>query len=418
MLEKAVIQEGYKKTFNKGSFLSAKIYSDIRGNNCKCGGKFSEKETIKGYEVPVCGTCKENPTLFRINAKIIDANGVKKVISIRHNQSNERLVDVIDVMSCLKRIKEEIEEGVFDIRRYDSKQSKESFLFKNFTESYINHHENRLKRNEITIEGIRDKKFLINKYINPFFGKMYINKVNPIKIDDFKDSFTEKFRTRDKALAELRTILRFAHKKEMINSVPHFEIIPRSKQRKEVATIEEVKKVLPHVNEYYQDAFKILAIYPIRPSELRCLRWVDVDFKESTITIQRHMSGSEEIKGRKSLKDGHDKSIIVYPLTSDAILILKSKPHAINKDLLIFPSKAGHNKVMSKNALPENWNKACDKAGVKRFHSYEIKHARITEITELSGGNMVEVMAASGHTNINTVMRYSKGKAKLDKIFH
>ncbi len=48
-------------------------------------------------------------------------------------------------------------QGVFDVRRYDSKASKDSFLFENFIKGYKKECENKLKRGELSPAGLRKK---------------------------------------------------------------------------------------------------------------------------------------------------------------------------------------------------------------------------------------------------------------------
>lgn len=413
-MNKAVIS---RSNLNKGNFLGANIYSDIRGNKCDCGGKFTKYEDIKGYKLPICNSCKSNPPRYRIHAKIENEDDVKSVVTIRYSQDGDRLEDPIDVLTCLRRIRQELKEETFDFRRYDSKANKESFLFKNFIKKYLSHNERKLKRNEISFNGLRDKKSLIKNHLLPYFKDIDINKITSARLNHFRDSFVSKLRTRDKALSELKTILNYANKVEMLDKMPHFERIERSKKRKKIPDIQTVKRVINHVDDYYKDCFKLLAIYPIRPCEIRCLRWKDVNLFNNTITIQRHMSGRIEQDGRKSLNLEHEKGKMVYPLIDEAKEIFLNLTRVLDQELLIFPSKISQTKIMSHSALPEAWNRACDKAGVERFHSYEIKHARITEISEMSNGNMMEVMEATGHTNLNTVMRYAKNNTDLSKIF-
>lgn len=424
-MSKMAVSRKHFKQFNIGDFLSAKIYSDLKSNFCSCGGQFIGKETWKGLELPCCDSdhCDNNPSLFRINARISDENGAKRTITIRHSQDGERLTDPIEVITTLKRIKQEINEGNFDCRKYDSATSKDSFLFENVLFKYFAYYDKRLKlkgKDGISPGALRKKKTLAKLHLKPYFTGIDVNSISSVKIKIFKDSWTDRLPTRNHSLAELKRILNWCCEYELIKSVPKFDPIPKTKQRNNVASIATVREVLPFVeDEYYLKIFKLLGIYPIRPCEVRCLRWKDINIRKKTITIQRHLSDGVELDGRKSIDIDNEngKGKISYPLTDEAINIIKSLQRSIDKNNLLFPSKRDIFKFISHSVLPFHWSKACKAAKVTYFEPYEIKHARASEISENNNGNVKITMDALGHTNINTTMRYIKSDSSFTEIF-
>jgi integrase len=361
--------------------------------------------------------CGKNPNKYRVIAFLENINGLKKRVPIRYDQDGNRLEDVIDVLTTLKRIKQELAEGSFDVRKYDSKSARESFIFKNFSKKYLEYCAGKLKRKELTPSSLRRKKGLIDKYLTPYFSNISIDKITSPMIKQFKNGFIDKLRTRDLALSELKTMLNHALEYGLIQKLPVFEKIPKSKRRKNILTIEEALEIISFVdNNIYKACFSLMSIYPIRPSEVRALKWKDIDFKKNTITIQRHVSDNHIIEGRKSLSVEHDKSSITYPLTSESIIILNSVPRSINEDVLIFLGKQGG--VISQNTLPRAWRKACANAKKEYVQPYEIKHARLSEIAEHTKGDIVKMMAASGHTNANVLLdRYIRNRTDLKEIF-
>lgn len=417
MSRKAAIRSRFTQTFNKGDFLSANIYSDVRGNNCSCGGKFSARETFKGYEIPCCNKCGENPTLFRISAKILDINNQPKRIEIRHDIEGERLRDAIDCLGVLKQVRREIKDGVFDVRRYDSKISKESFLFENFIEGYKKEYDNKLKRGEISPAGLRKKLSLIRIHIQPYFTGVDINNISAPMIKKFKSSFTEKLRTRDQALSELKTILNYAYEYELIQRMPRFEKIPKAKVKETVLSFEQAAEVVQSMeDQFYKDAFSILLIYPIRPGELRALQWGDIDFKQKTITIQRHISDREVLPGRKSQPLESPKGRMTFPLTPEALEIFTRWRESLVDSHFIFHGRKGFDRFMSPTTLPRIWNKTRKKLGLGYTEAYEMRHAVGTKIYK----ETKDIYAASqllGHTNINTTTRYAQATSSGEDYY-
>ena len=265
------------------------------------------------------------------------------------------------------------------------------------------------------------KKTLISLYLTPYFKGVDINHIDRIKIKKFKDSWADKIPTRNQSLGELKRILNYALEYDYIKVVPKFDRIPKSRERQKVASIATIREVLPYVfDEYYSRMFHLLEIYPIRPCELRCLRWKDIDIKKRKLTVQRHLSDGIELDGRKSIAADNEngKGKITYPITDSALLVISGLTRSINKNDLLFSSKRGIQKFISHTVLPNHWRAACKLAKVPYFEPYEIKHARAFEISENNNGNIKETMDALGHTNINTTMRYIKGETNLSNIFN
>jgi hypothetical protein len=134
-----------------GDWLSAKIYSDSKTGCAKCKQNEWKSEPIrglKGYDAPVCSKCGSDPELYVIVATVKDENGLKKRIKLRHNQKGKRLKNYVEVTKTLQDVLEELDNETFDVRRYESLESRESYIFENIIEEYLAHHERRLKRGE------------------------------------------------------------------------------------------------------------------------------------------------------------------------------------------------------------------------------------------------------------------------------
>jgi integrase len=412
MSRKLIEQLRYTKTFNQGFWLSAKIYSDQRGN-CPCGGKFSARQVFKNIEYPVCGKCGEYPKLFRIRAKVVDTAMQEKYVDIRHHNA-ERLKDIVDVFTCLKQVKAELDNGTFDLRKYDSQESREYFLFENYSAAYIEYHENRLKRGEISPAGLSSKQKYVRVLLKHFTGKDIFT-IHIGEVERFKNSFTDRFRTRDLALGELKSILHHAHKFDKLPTVPKFDLIPASKKRKEVVSLEDALKIINAVeDERYKIMLKLLTVYPVRPCELRALQWRDIDYFGNTVKFERHFSEDVLLDGRKSLAAG--ELDLEFPLTEWFREFLLCLPRPLKKDQFILPGKV--QEFVSENCLQRAWRKARNKLRMPPYQLYEMRHARLSQIAEQSNGNIQKVMKASGHTNPKTLMeRYVRDTSDLREFF-
>jgi integrase len=407
----------------KGFIVAARIYADTSGNKCQCGGVFSARvphPDDKSVLVPRCDKCNEYPPLFHIDADALDINGGKIRVKIRNDQNNTRLDKISKVMFTLERIQQEIMEGTFDVRKYDSKASRERYRFDNYIAEYLAYQEVKLSIGKLSPKGLRDKIGLINRELMPFFKNVEINRINNPMISRFKDTYKDKFRTRDLALGELKAILNQAVKDEMINTCPKFDPIPRSRTRKEVISMDLAKQTIALMHkEMYRDMYTLLTIYPMRPCELRALKWENIDFVKDEFTITHHFSDEVRIAGRKSIKEDEDKGRITYPMNAEARIIFnKYRPQTLVsmnwKEQYVFIGRFGNH--ISGETLADAWRNARKKLG-HSFEAYECRHATTSELYNKLNGDLVKLKNVSGHTNVSTLERYVRSKTDMRDLF-
>lgn len=406
--------------------MAVRIYADMPSNQCGCSGKFTKRVPHSDDEsliVPRCDKCNQYPEKFLIDADTVDINGAPKREKIRYTQNGDKLDKIGRVTYTLERVVEEIKDGTFDIRKYASKNSRENFIFRNFIKSYLEHQSLRLKDNQITPKGLKDKTGLINREILPFFGDVDIIKINGPMIRRFKASFLgkDKDRTRDLALGELKTILKEACRDGILTVVPEFEKIDRSKPRKDVISLELAIRTISLMHkQMYRDMYALMTIYPIRPCEVRALKWKNIDFEKDEFTITHHFSDEILIKGRKSIKDG-EMATMTYPMTNEVREIFRKyredlRVTPINwKDSYIFIGRFGNH--ISDETLRDSWVNARKKAG-HTYQAYECRHAITSEIYIRSGGDLIATSKASGHTTTAMVSsRYVRVAVDKKKLY-
>ena len=392
---------------NIGDWLSAKIYSDSKDGCIKCKCKEWKHEAIrglKGYDAPVCAKCGEDPALYVIVATVKDENGLRKRIKLRHNQKGKRLKNYVDVTKTLQDILEEIDNETFDVRRYESLESRESYMFENIIDEYLAHHERRLKRGELSPAGMKDKKTLIKNHLK-FFNGSDIATINDRRIREFYNSYTDSLRMRDKATAELKTILYFcADEVQKIAKTPRFPELSAAKMVSPDRFLSEEKQALvisKIENPIYQAAIKTLAIYALRPCEVRSLKWKDVKINEGVFYIQSHISLNEEIAGRKSQADETHE----LPIEEDFLEILRRIPRSINENDYIFKGKNGG--AIGGNVLTRAWNDACKLARIKGVTLYQgTKHSTLSNLGKTASDS--QLIKLTGHTNVRIIRRYSR----------
>jgi integrase len=409
--------------FCKGLILSARIYADTTGNKCQCGGVFSkriEHSDHIGLMVPKCSLCNQYPPLFHIDAYALDPNGNKIRVKIRNDQNNNRLENISQVIFTLQTIQREVSEGEFDVTRYVSKDARESFRFKNYVAEYLKTQERRLLKGEITPKALRDKKSLIRNHLEPNFGKYDLIKITSQVISKYIEDLPERQRVHDLAIGELRTIMRQAKKDGKIKQAPEFDKIPKAQKRHDIITMELIEKTIEAIpQKIYRDMLTLMTIYPLRPSEVRALRWKDFSSTGKTMLYVRgHFSDEVWIDGRKSISEG-DKAIMKYDRSERAMALLSYYRASAVRSMdperdWIF--KGIHDTHVQDEALADAWRAARKIVG-HTHHLYEIRHRCLTEFGKRVGGDIVKMTAFSGHKNANTLLeRYIRDDSDLSQF--
>lgn len=406
----------------KGSILSARIYADTTGNKCSCGGAFTkrvEHSDHPGLMVPKCDGCNKYPPLFHIDADAKDANDGPLRVKIRNDQNNNRLANISQVIYTLQTIQTEITEGTFDVTRYVSKDARESFRFKNYVKEYLSKQEKRLLKGELTPKALRDKKSLISNHLEPAFGNKDLIKITRQMVALYLEELPERKRVHDLAIGELKTIMNQAEKDGKIKVAPKFDKIPKAKKRTEIISTELLLQTIEAVEiKLYKDMLTLMSIYPFRPSEIRALRWKDLDFNNNKIIVRGHFSDEVYIKGRKSISEG-DKASVKYDLIERARKIFNEYRASAIRQLdtetdWVFKGINGTH--VQDEALSDAWRTARKKVGHTR-QMYEIRHRCLTDFGKRVKGDIIKMRSFSGHTNATTLLeRYIRDESDLSEF--
>jgi integrase len=407
--------------FCKGTIVAARVYADVKGGKCPCGGAFSKRVPHPRESfliLPVCASCNEPPSFYAIDIDAKDENGDTLHFRIRHTKDAERLDSDSSVVYILKVIQREILDGSFNVHHYASAKSKDSLIFKNYVLKYLAHQERRLLRKEISPKGLHDKKGLINRELLPFFGRMEIFRINENVIREFKDLYVDKLRTRDLALGELKALLNQAERDGM-GKAPKFDPIPRSKKRDDTITKELALKTIEAMpKQIYRDFYTLLLIYPIRPGELRALKWSEVNLAKGEFTVCWHFSNEIRTEGRKSIKKDKKEGSITFPISPEAreIFLRQRSAAIVSLNEYVFLSRFG--RFLSEATVWEAWNLARKRLDPPHeFAPYECRHASASELYKKLNGDLIRMKEVIGMTNTATLERYVTDRSDNRGLF-
>ncbi|MCM1168094.1 MAG: site-specific integrase [Ruminococcus sp.] len=264
---------------------------------------------------------------------------------------------------------------------------------------------------DVTLEGLSDTM------LNKVFNEMAQN----IRQSTLNKSFNFVKRT-----------LKYAFKKKYI-SENIADLLDKSKsqlqpEEREPYTDEEIEMILgaakPNTRLY---AFISIALYTgMRPSEIRVLRWSDIDWDSGTIHVngaaKRKYDDLEHSTYTEYVGDTKSKSgIRVIALAESAAAALRawrtaSEQDSVGKDseFVFFDEDGG---FMKEEAFTSMWGRFIKSHGWKgkKYFVYRFRHTFCTRLL-LSGCTPQMVQALMGDSTLNVIMRIYNGIKSKDVI--
>lgn len=405
-----------KSKLNIGSWVAAKIYSDVKGNACTCGGKFAFYQEIKRRNkdsifYPVCTECKEPPARFRIRAKLADERGEQRSVFVRKTIGGRYIDEVETLLDVFKRVEEDEMLGKFRHTEYDKKTVKEKDLFKNVVTEYL---KIQAQRTDLSPYSL-DSKRKYSKILVSYFGENSIHDIEGFHVEDFK--LTQKsYSNQAMCLGTMKTILRWANERYKLARVIEFEV-PSSKKRKVVPDLKVTsEQILPAIeNEVHREAIRMLEHYGLRPSEVRAIQYEQIDLLKDRIVIDRHFSKTTLLMGRKSANEGEDTGTLDRPLSPELKAFIKTRPWPINQPKkFLFTNSVG--KPLGVKDLSQTWRETLKKLKLPHIEMYGLRGARITKVILEKG--LKKGRDFAGHTDIKTTMKnYDHSDRNVDDCF-
>lgn len=376
----------------RGFYMGGIISPDQRA--CKCGGKFVKKE-FRGANYFSCDKCDKDPAFFRVRRYLPGPFGEKgKTVEIRYDSNGKRLTSIQAAHATMEYIDGLVSNNKFDPAEFMIKEANNMLIFENFiNKKYIPHYETRLKTGEYKPSSMQAKKQYLRNFLLPMLKGKNIREIKGGFIKEFNDKIEASPRMRDLVLQELKTILNYARSIDMVEFVPPFPQAKRAKLKdpEKFLTKDQQLEVLDHVdNEKYKTMLSILCYFPLRPSEIRALKWCDLDFKTGFLLIRRHVTiRSVVIDGRKSTEDLHS-----LPITPEFLKLIEHLPRPIQQDEYIFKGEVGE--ITSEHCLSRAWKKAMALTKLPYVDMYRgTKSSRMSQMLR-AGASITDIAALAG----------------------
>ncbi len=150
-----------------------------------------------------------------------------------------------------------------------------------------------------------------------------------------------------------------------------------------------------------QDAgiVRVAAYAGLRQGELLALRWRDVDFAGSALTIARAMSAGVE----SSTKSGRVRRVPLADQAAAALDRMSRREHFTTPDDLVFCNVLG--RPLDDSALRRRYRRAQTAAGVQPLRFHDLRHT-FGSLLAMRGVDVVTIQKAMGHSTLATTSRY------------
>lgn len=168
---------------------------------------------------------------------------------------------------------------------------------------------------------IRDYRLHYRNEVEPRFGNLKIDRLTRGLVQQTVDELTKDRATSSvrNALTPLRLIMRFARRRDLIKSDPFQDVHWPAKDEVplRIPSISEANTILTNLSGRDRAVFATALLAGLRLGELRALRWRNIDFDRSVISVEK---GWDREEGEIFVKsDFGDRSVPLAPHLSEIL---------------------------------------------------------------------------------------------------
>lgn len=269
-----------------------------------------------------------------------------------------------------------------------------SYTFKEIALQWLEIYvKNNNKPSEYKIKG-----YVLNSTIIPYFSEKYINEIKTFQVEQFKFFLIQKRnfspKTVNNYLSILSSCIKFAKELEIIKDIPKTNYLKVPPQKYDYLTEEEVNQLLQYAEGKWYDMILLAVRTGLRFGELIALKWEDINFKKSLITVNRSIV--RDIEGSPK-----NNKIRIIPLTLSVKNMLDEKNtncKYVFHDYNHFPLKYNH--------CLRKLHKICKMAGLRKISWHKLRHSFASHLAERRN-SIIAIKELLGHSDIKTTMRYA-----------
>jgi integrase len=242
----------------------------------------------------------------------------------------------------------------------------------------------------------------IDTLLAPRFGALPLegidgNAVTMLDVELVADELAPS--TRAKVQTVIRSVLRASVRAGLLKAMPALQPLPKvGRKVPHPMRREDFEAILRSSNVEGRLAFELAALAGLRASEVRGLRWSDVDLRVGTITVRRGLTLGVEV----TPKSHHQRAIPIGPRLRATLACAA-------------PKKASPWATVALTALGKPWGefglnqafgRAMERAKLSGWSFHDLRHFFVTELFR-NGASAAAIQQLAGHADLATTQRYA-----------
>ena len=242
----------------------------------------------------------------------------------------------------------------------------------------------------------------LDSLLLPRFGERKLDEVDgkalaeldaELAVDELKPS------TRANIHCVYRSVLRCAVDAGFLPALPRFPPLPKvGRQIVRPMRTEHVEQLLAACSPSARLALSLMAFAGLRPSEVRGLRWCDVDLKSGVLAVRRGLIVGEET----TPKSHHHRAVpLSNPLRTALELPAKAKASPWEPVAL-----TAQGQPWGDFGLHQAFGRAQKRAGLQGWSPKSLRHYFVTELFG-RGASAPVIQKLVGHSDLATTQRYA-----------
>lgn len=266
-------------------------------------------------------------------------------------------------------------------------QRRKELLFKDMVKLYLEDHAKPNKRSYL------DDACRARKLVNVFGGKA-LSEITTQDIERFKARQVVSHSTVNRSLALIKTIFNKAIQwgKAKNNPARGVKLFKENSQRIRFLSDEEEARLKAVFPPEHWPLVELAIHTGMRRGEMFNLRWIDINFQTSIITIPIPLSKNKEVRH--------------ITMNDKVVEILRGLPGRMKGEWVLPKPWCADNPMSGRTFVRGVFNPAVRKAGIDNLHWHDLRHTFASRLV-MKGVDLRTVQELLGHKTITMTLRYS-----------
>jgi integrase len=243
---------------------------------------------------------------------------------------------------------------------------------------------------------IYKKGRIVEIHLNPFFGKIPIDKITQYKIEEYKSAKLEKqqAKTTNNQLGVLSKCLHCAYDEfEIEKKFPNIMRYTKTGKEADYLTYEECEQLVGSADGVWKEMILVALQTGLRLGELLALDWNDIKFFVDNDSILKGIISVRRSMYRGSPGPTKNNGVRAVSLTEDLVRLLAGK-----KDRKGFVFTDNEGRSLNHDRALRNLHRICKVAGIRDTTWHPLRHTFASQLA-MAGVSMRIISDLLGHSS-------------------